>query len=211
MDEEIEKQALKRAEKVFSVADEKSRKIIREYIDGGYKKTLETLKKYLEGPESTEPEVIAEAASVLKKSGFYGSAMSESVLGELSNSEVSAYRKHENEFFKKNPVLALNVENDSFVFDELVELDDRSIQRVLREVDSMTLTRALKGAKAVAEKIFRNMSRRAAEMLSEDMEFMGPVRICDIESARSEIIKIVKRLESNGEIVITGYNDAMLK
>lgn len=82
-------------------------------------------------------------------------------------------------------------------------LDDRSIQKVLREVDNIDLATALKGAGGeVQERIFCNMSQRAATMLREDMEFMGPARKCDIEEAQVKIVKTIRRLEKDGDIVI---------
>ena len=90
-----------------------------------------------------------------------------------------------------------------FVFEDIVLLDDRSIQRVLREVDARDLAIALKGASdAVKEKIFKNMSQRARQMLQEEMEYMGPVRVKQIEEAQQKIISIIRRLEEAGEIVI---------
>ncbi len=102
-----------------------------------------------------------------------------------------------------NPALAEEVRKQMFVFEDIVLLDDRSIQRVLREVDARDLAIALKGASdAVKEKIFKNMSQRARQMLQEEMEYMGPVRVKQIEEAQQKIIAIIRRLEEAGEIVI---------
>ena len=106
-------------------------------------------------------------------------------------------------FFKLNPILALNIDYYQFTFDDLVYLDKRAIQKILREVDQQELALALKGADTeVQDIIFSNMSRRAAGMLKEDMEFMGPARLCDVEAAQQNIIRIAKRLEEDGDIVI---------
>jgi hypothetical protein len=95
---------------------------------------------------------------------------------------------------------------DSFLFldfDMLATLDDRTIQEILRKVDSQDFAMALKiKNEAVQEKIFRNMSKRAAQMLKEDMEFMGPVRLDDVEKARDKILDIILQLEQTGEIAI---------
>ena len=92
----------------------------------------------------------------------------------------------------------------SFDFEDIVMLDDRAIQKVLRDTDQQELAKALKGAnEETAEKIYRNMSKRAAGMLQEDMEFMGPVRKCDVLEARDKICKLIRRLEDNGDIVIS--------
>jgi flagellar motor switch protein FliG len=102
------------------------------------------------------------------------------------------------------PDLAEEIKLKMFVFEDLVMLDDRSVQRVLREVDSKDLALALKSSSEdVQELIFRNVSKRAAETLKEDMEYMGPVRLRDVEEAQQKIVNIVRRLEDNGEIIIS--------
>lgn len=88
-------------------------------------------------------------------------------------------------------------------FSDIIYLDDRAIQKCLREIDNATLAKALKGGEyTVINKITRNMSKRAATMLLEDMEFMGPVRKKDVYDAQEEFIRIVKKLEEKGEIVV---------
>ncbi len=187
----------------FAAADEKSRAIIQEYINGGYKKTLEKLQMYLGGTNRTDPEIICEAGTVLKKSGYYGKTLANDVIENMSDAEYAVYTEHKNEFFEKNPVLALNVEKYAFAFDDIINIDDRSIQKMLREVDCTTVAKALKGENAVADKFFRNMSKRQATMLKEDMEYMEPVKVCDIEKAQHEILDVIKKLEADGEIVIS--------
>lgn len=103
----------------------------------------------------------------------------------------------------QDPELAEEIKKLMFVFEDIVMIDNRSIQRVLREVESQDLALALKGASGeVAEKIFSNMSSRAAEMLREDIEFMGPVRLRDVEEAQQRVVNIIRRLEDTGEIVV---------
>ena len=93
-------------------------------------------------------------------------------------------------------------------FDIISKLDDRAIQKIMRETDSLYLALALKSeSEAVQEKIFRNMSKRAASMLKEDMEYMGPVRKIDVEKAQEKIIAIMRHLESTGEIIIASEGD----
>ena len=98
---------------------------------------------------------------------------------------------------------------DTFIpgkFDIILELDDRSLQKVLREIDSRELAMALKGEnEAMHEKVFRNMSKRAAQMFKEDMEYMGPVRKQDVKEAQEKILTIIHHLEDTGEIVISYY------
>lgn len=90
-----------------------------------------------------------------------------------------------------------------FMFEDIVLLDDRSVQRVLREVDQDELAKALKGADSeVCDKIYRNMSKRAATMLKEEIEFLGPLSIKDVYEARERIVSVIRRLEESGDIVI---------
>jgi flagellar motor switch protein FliG len=100
------------------------------------------------------------------------------------------------------------IEDLMFVFDNLIDLDDRSIQALLREVSSDSLITALKGAEdALKEKIFKNMSKRAAEMLRDDLEARGPVRLSDVENAQKEILAIARRMAEAGDISLGGGGD----
>jgi flagellar motor switch protein FliG len=104
---------------------------------------------------------------------------------------------------EEEPELAEEIRKRMFVFEDIILLDDRSIQKVLREVDSKDLAMALKTAsEEVSARIFKNMSKRAAEMLKEDIEYMGPVRLRDIEETQQKIVAIIRRLEDMGEIII---------
>ncbi|ONM45914.1 flagellar motor switch protein FliG [Halopseudomonas pachastrellae] len=101
--------------------------------------------------------------------------------------------------------LSSRIEDLMFVFDNLAEVDDRGIQALLREVSSEVLIVALKGADdAIKEKIFRNMSKRASELLQDDLEAKGPVRISEVEAAQKEILTIARRMADAGEIVLGG-------
>ncbi|MBE6360620.1 MAG: flagellar motor switch protein FliG, partial [Treponema bryantii] len=102
-----------------------------------------------------------------------------------------------------DPDLAEEIKKRMFVFEDIVMLDDRAIQKVLRDVDQQELAKALKSVDTeVQDKIFRNMSKRAASMLREDMEFMGPIRVKDVEEAQQKIVSNIRRLQDNGDIVI---------
>ena len=104
---------------------------------------------------------------------------------------------------EQDPELAEEIKKRLFVFEDIIGMDDRSLQRVLREVDMKDLSLALKGAtEELRVKFFRNMSKRAAEMLKEDMDFMGPVRVRMVEEAQQKIVNVVRALEEAGEIVI---------
>ncbi|MBI3038471.1 flagellar motor switch protein FliG [bacterium] len=103
----------------------------------------------------------------------------------------------------QEPNLAEEVKKRLFVFEDVVLIDDRGIQRMLKEIDPKDLSISLKGSTdEVKEKFFKNMSKRAAEMLKEEMAYMGPVRLRDVDQAQQRIVHIVKNLESKGEIVI---------
>jgi flagellar motor switch protein FliG len=113
---------------------------------------------------------------------------------------------------KENAELAEKVKQSMFVFEDIITLDDVSIQRVLREVETKELALALKGcSEEVANVIYRNQSKRAAASLKEDMEFLGPVRLMDVEKAQQKIVSIIRRLDEAGEIVISrGGEDAII-
>jgi flagellar motor switch protein FliG len=92
-----------------------------------------------------------------------------------------------------------------FVFDNLVDVDDKGIQAILREVQQDALLKAIKGAdEELKDKIMRNMSKRAAEMLNDDLEALGPVRISEVETAQKEILSVARRLSDSGEIMLGG-------
>ncbi len=104
-----------------------------------------------------------------------------------------------------DPDLAQKILDEMFVFENLMEVDDRGIQLLLREVQSDSLIIALKGAPPeLREKIFKNMSQRAAEMLREDLESKGPVRLSEVEAEQKEILKVARRLADEGQIVLGG-------
>ncbi len=113
---------------------------------------------------------------------------------------------------QENPELADEIKKQLFVFEDIVNLDDRAIQMVLREVDSKELALALKGSSdEVKQKIFRNMSERAGTMLREDMEFMGPVRLRNVEEAQTKVVAVIRRLEERGVIEVSrGDEDALI-
>jgi flagellar motor switch protein FliG len=113
---------------------------------------------------------------------------------------------------KENTELAEKIKESMFIFEDILTLDDVSIQRVLREVETKELALALKGcSEEVSNSIFRNQSKRAAASLKEDMEFLGPVRLMDVEKAQQRIVGIIRRLDDAGEIVISrGGEDAII-
>ena len=104
----------------------------------------------------------------------------------------------------EEPELADEIRRKMFVFEDILTLDDKSIQRVLREVDNNELAVALKGAvEEVQNVIFNNLSKRLAAMIREDMEYMGPVRLKDVEEAQQKIVNVIRKLEDSAEIIIS--------
>jgi len=121
--------------------------------------------------------------------------------GEMEAAITETITEHDAE-------LAQEIQGQMFVFDNLLEIDDRGMQAILREVQSEQLIIALKGADdAIKEKIFSNMSSRAAEMMREDLEAKGPVRLKDVEDAQKEVLSVAKRLADAGEISLGGKGD----
>lgn len=143
-------------------------------------------------------------SSVLKqdRGAFVGGVKSLSEV--LNRVDRSTERNIIENLERFDPELAESVKKLMFVFDDIIILDDRSIQRLLRELDTKDLALALKGAsEEVQIKIFRNMSERASSMLREDMEAMGPVRLKDVEETQQKIVNVIRRLEEAGEVVIS--------
>ena len=109
---------------------------------------------------------------------------------------------------EQDPDLAQKIMDKMFTFEDLLKLDNKAIQLVLKEVSSDALVVALKGASAeLKEKILTNMSSRAAESLREDLESRGPVRLSEVENQQKDILKVVRRLSDEGQIVIGGSGD----
>jgi len=105
----------------------------------------------------------------------------------------------------ENAELAMEIKNLMFVFDDLILLDDRGVQRLLKEVETKDLAIAMKAAsEEVKNKIFANVSERVAVLVKEEMEFMGPMRLSDVEAAQQRIVETVRRLEDEGQIVVAG-------
>jgi len=111
----------------------------------------------------------------------------------------------------KDPKLANEIKNLMFVFEDIIYLDDRTIQKILRDVDQKQLSLALKGVNdEVRDKIFKNMSERAASIISEEMEYMGPVRLKEVEDSQQAILDVIRKLEELGEIQISKGGDEFI-
>lgn len=162
--------------------------------------------------QSVSPDVLEQVEEVLSQQmkSLFGGNVSEvggvKFVAEMLNQvDRGAEKNILGNLERENPELATEIKNLMFVFEDIGLLDDRGIQRVLKEVDTKELSLALKGAsETVSEKFFKNMSSRAAEMMKEDMQFMGPVKLKDVEASQQRIVDVVRRLEDDGEIVISG-------
>jgi len=159
----------------------------------------------------TSPDIVKEVERVLEKklsslaiSDFTTTGGVQSLVDILLAVDRST-EKHIMETLElKDSELTEEIRKRMFVFEDIISLDNRSIQRVLRDVDNSVLVLALKGvSEDVARALFANMSKRLQDMVKEDMEFMGPVRLRDVEEAQQKIVNIVRKLEEAGEIVIS--------
>lgn len=160
--------------------------------------------------DRTSPEILREVERVLDKKLASLSQEDYTVAGGVENivdilnladrtTEKSIIESLEEE----DPELAEEIKKRMFVFEDIVMLDDRAIQRLLREVDTSELSKALRAVDSeVQDKIFRNMSKRAAVLLKEDMDYMGPTRKKEVEESQQRIVSIIRKLEDQGDIVI---------
>jgi len=161
--------------------------------------------------DQTAPEITREVERVLERkiatvlSQEFTMVGGVEALAELLNRvDRSTERSIMETIEAENAELADSVKKLMFVFEDIVLLDDRAIQQVLKEVDQKELAMVMKGAsEEVSEKVFSNMSARAAEIIKEDMEFMGPVRLRQVEEAQQRVVSIIRRLEESGEITIS--------
>ena len=168
---------------------------------------------------TTSPMVIKEIGSVLesKLSSVVRTEMTslggvETLVGILNSVDRTTEKNITEGLEREDAELADKVKSSMFVFEDVISLDDVSIQRILREVEASDLALALKGCSdEVANCIYRNQSKRAAASLKEDMEFLGPVRITDVEKAQQKIVSIIRRLDDANEIIISrGGEDAII-
>jgi flagellar motor switch protein FliG len=161
--------------------------------------------------DRTSPDVIKEVEKVLERKLSSLVNQDYTIVGGVDsivailNTVDRGTEKHIMETLEiEEPELADEIRRKMFVFEDILSLDDKSIQRVLREVDNNELAVALKGSnEEVQTVIFNNLSKRLASMIKEDMEFMGPVRLKDVEEAQQKIVNIIRKLEDSAEIIIS--------
>lgn len=222
---------LKKIAECFDKANDKTFSIIEDFISSGYienlakiliylpearrKSALQKLPKEVQEKVSAlldsysqkkncDADVLSAVGFVLKKSGFYGAKAAREVLGEKDALFMAKMRERAGSLFAENPLLSMNLEHHLTSMEILTQVDDRGVQKWLRDVSNDELAKALKDASIdVQDKVFRNMSHRAAAMLQEDMEYMGPVRKSDILESQKKVMAILKKLEEDGDIVIS--------
>ncbi len=161
--------------------------------------------------DRTSPDVVKEVEHVLERKLSSLINQDYTIVGgvdaivNILNTVDRSTEKHIMETLEiEEPELADEIRKKMFVFEDIMLLDDRAIQRVLRDVDNNDLAVALKGANEdVQNTIFKNLSKRLAAMIKEDMEFMGPVRMKDVEEAQQKIVGVIRKLEDSAEIVIS--------
>ena len=160
--------------------------------------------------DRTSPDVIREIEKVLEKKlsslstqDFTTAGGVPAVVEILNRVDRSTERAIIESLEVDNPELAEEIKQLMFVFEDIILLDDRSVQLVVREVDTKELALAMKATNEdVTAKIYKNMSKRAADMLKEEISYMGPVKIRDVEEAQTKIVNVIRTLEERGEIVI---------
>jgi flagellar motor switch protein FliG len=167
--------------------------------------------------DSVQPAALQELNDILEKQ-FSGSSTQSSAMGgtkvaaEIMNNVDSVLESDiMTAISEVDEELAVEIQDLMFVFDNLIDVDDRGIQTLLREISSDVLIVALKGAdEGMQEKIFKNMSKRAAELLRDDLEAKGPVRVSDVETAQREILNVARKMADSGDIVLSGGGDQMI-
>jgi len=165
--------------------------------------------------DGIQPSALKDLNEVMSKVLAGGERMKKATMGgvktasEIINMLGSSVETSVLDYIREaDPDLAQKIMDNMFTFDDLLKIDDRGIQALLKEVQSESLIIALKGATPeLREKIFANMSSRAAETLREDLESRGPVRVSEVEAEQKEMLKTVRRLADEGQIVLTGGGD----
>ena len=168
--------------------------------------------------EEVQPDVLEELSESLQESCWPAKEWaSQSIGGPEVMADILTRMDKANEggimakIAEKNQPLADAIRALMFVFDDLMKVDDRGVQELMKEISKEDLPLALRGANPeIKERFFKNMSSRAAEMLKEDMETRGPVKVSDVEKAQQNILKVCRKLEEEGRIVIAGAGEEML-
>ena len=165
--------------------------------------------------DGVQPSALSELDDIMEKqfagksttrtSAMGGAKAAANIINNLEPSQEGAIME---QIIQTDEALGSRIQDLIFVFDNLLEIDDRSMQELLRQVPSDKLLLAMKGCEeAMKEKIYKNMSQRAAEMLKDDLESKGPVRISEVESAQKEIVQTARKLAESGAIALAGKGD----
>ncbi len=169
--------------------------------------------------ERTSPEVLKEVEKVLESRlanvmfhDFTASGGIPSLVNILNKVDRGTEKHILEELEKYDADLADEIRKRMFIFEDIVNLDDSAIQRIMRDIDTKDLALALKGVDSdVSDRIYKNISKRGAEMLKEDIDFMGPVRLRDVEEAQQRIVAVIRQLDETGEITLArGGEDAII-
>ncbi len=169
--------------------------------------------------ERTSPQIIKGVENVMKErlstifqQDFTSAGGVSTVVDILNNVDRGTEKLILEELEKEDAELAETIRQQMFIFDDIVSLDDSSIQRIIKDLDNNDIALALKGASEdVTNRVFKNISKRAGEILRENMEFMGPVRLREVEEAQQRVVAVIRRLDESGEIIISrGGDDAII-
>ena len=168
--------------------------------------------------EEVQPSALAELNEIMEKQ-FAGQAGAQAakIGGLKAAADIMNYLDNNiegllmDQMREQDEDLATQIEDLMFVFENLVEVDDQGIQKLLRDVPQDVLQKALKGAdETLRDKIFKNMSKRAAELMKDDLEAMPPIKVSDVEAAQKEILAIARRMADNGDLMLSGGADEFL-
>jgi len=168
--------------------------------------------------ESISPEVVKEVERILERKlsslvtqDYTSTGGIQTIVDILNSVDRSTEKNILDTLETINVELVEEIKKRMFIFEDIVTLDSRSIQRVLREVDNHDIALALKGSNEEVQRvIFSNMSKRLADMIREDIQYMGPVRLKDVEEAQQRIVNVIRQLEEAGEIVISRGGDEII-
>jgi flagellar motor switch protein FliG len=228
----------KKISEQYEIVNEKTFKILEDFVTSDYEETFAKILVYLpeerrwttiqKMPEAiqkrvsdlldsystkknSDPDILSTVGFVLKNANFYGPKVAEEFLGKNSIAFMQFMQENATCLVEKNPLLSMTLEYYLITLDILTMMDDRSVQRWLREVSIEDLAKALKGSsEEVKNKVFQNMTKRAAAMLEEDMEFMGPIRKSNIFDTQSKLVKILYDLGQKGEIMYPLCSDEVI-
>lgn len=170
--------------------------------------TSQQVEAFAKGYQKSDAQVISEVEHIVTASGMDFTDDYKTIKESITLSGKAFAEEAIHDFQEETPIFKKKTEDCLFCFEDFQYLDDRAIQKVLRDTDQQVLAKALRGASTeVQDKIFRNMSKREATMLKEDMEWMGRVRTQDVEAAQASLVQIVFNLSNKGDILLALKDD----